>query len=124
MSEPMSEPMSERVNDAIASRPGGSWKTEIPSWIVLALMYGAAALAWGQSPDRIPVHWNQYGQANGWGGRFQGLLLIPLVATGLYLLLRFLPRLGCESRRSAFPSSRSTAALFPCWCGRTLMAPG
>jgi uncharacterized membrane protein len=66
---------------------------EILQWLVIAAMFAAAAIVWPSAPDRIPVHWNISGNADRYGGKFEGLLLLPIVALGLYLLLRFLPRI-------------------------------
>jgi uncharacterized membrane protein len=70
-----------------------SWRTEWPHWLLLAAMFALAATTWGSAPDRIPVHWNIAGQVDRWGGRFEGLLSIPLLALGIYLLMRVLPGL-------------------------------
>lgn len=69
-----------------------SGRGEWPQLLLLTAMFGAAFAAWGSSPDRIPVHWGMSGAPDRWGGRFEGLLLLPLLALGLYLLLAFLPR--------------------------------
>ena len=69
------------------------WRLETPQIVLIALMFAAAAVAWPMAPDRIPVHWNAAGAIDRYGGRFEGLLLLPLMALGLYLLMRFLPNL-------------------------------
>jgi uncharacterized membrane protein len=70
-----------------------AWKIEVPQWIILAGMFVAAGVAWPYAPDRIPVHWNINGQVDRYGGRFEGLFLMPLVALGIYALLLVLPRI-------------------------------
>lgn len=70
-----------------------SWRTEWPHWLLLATMFLLAATSWAGAPERIPVHWNVAGQVDRYGGRFEGILLLPLFGAALYLLLRFLPRL-------------------------------
>ncbi len=70
-----------------------SWRTEWPHWLLLAVMFVLAATTWRVTPDRIPMHWNAVGQVDGWGGKFEGLLAVPLVALGIYLLLLLVPRL-------------------------------
>ncbi|TMQ69582.1 MAG: DUF1648 domain-containing protein [Candidatus Eisenbacteria bacterium] len=62
-------------------------------WLLIAAMFALAAWTWSAAPDRLPVHWGITGQADRWGGKFEGLLLMPLVAMGLYLLTAFLPRI-------------------------------
>lgn len=68
-------------------------KVEVPQWLLLGAMFGAAALFWGRAPERIPVHWNFQGQVDRFGGKFEGLLLLPLIALGVYLLLLLAPRI-------------------------------
>jgi uncharacterized membrane protein len=62
-------------------------------WLTLAAMFLASILVWPVAPEELPVHWNAAGEVDAYGGRFQGLLLLPLLATAVYLLMRFLPRL-------------------------------
>lgn len=56
-------------------------------------MFLAATLAWPRVPVRVPVHWGINGEVDRYGGRFEGVWLVPLLALGSYLLLRFLPQL-------------------------------
>jgi uncharacterized membrane protein len=60
---------------------------------VIAAMFITAAVRWSSVPDRIPIHWNAAGEVDGYGGKFMGLLFLPLLVLGLYFLLAFLPRL-------------------------------
>jgi uncharacterized membrane protein len=70
-----------------------SWRTEWPYWVLLAAMLALAVWSWPNAPDRIPVHWGVSGQVDRYGGKFEGLLAIPLLAVGIYLAMRFLPRI-------------------------------
>lgn len=69
------------------------WRVELPALLLLGSMFVAAALAWGTAPERLPVHWNLSGEVDRYGGRFEGLLGMPLLTLGLYVLLLLLPRL-------------------------------
>ena len=60
---------------------------------LIAVMFLIAASAWAVAPERIPIHWNLQGEVDGYGGKFVGLLLLPLMAFGLYWMLLLLPRL-------------------------------
>jgi len=58
-------------------------------WLARALlvaMFAAAAWTWPSAPARIPIHWNIAGQIDGYGSKFTGLLLMPLVALAGYAL--------------------------------------
>jgi uncharacterized membrane protein len=70
-----------------------AWKVEVPQWIILAGMFAGAAIAWPHAPGRIPVHWSINGQVDRYGGRLEGLFLMPLVALGIYVLMLVLPRI-------------------------------
>jgi uncharacterized membrane protein len=60
---------------------------------VLVAMFGWAAFGWSTASDRRPTHWNLHGEVDRYGGRFEGMLVLPLIALALYLLLLFLPRI-------------------------------
>jgi uncharacterized membrane protein len=68
-----------------------SWRVELIQLLVIAAMFGAAAWCWQLVPERLPVHWNLEGQVDRWGGKFEGLLLLPIISTGLYLLMLAVP---------------------------------
>lgn len=70
-----------------------SARSELPQWGLIAAMWMLSAVAWTEVPDRIPVHWGLSGEVDRYGGRTEGLLLLPLVAVGVYALLRLAPRL-------------------------------
>ena len=70
-----------------------TWRTEWPLWVFLAAMFVGAAIMWPNAPDRIPIHWDLHGDVNGYGGKFEGLLLIPVIALVIYGLFALAPRL-------------------------------
>ena len=70
-----------------------SWRTEWPLWLLLAAMFTLAAVSWSAVPDRMPVHWGLSGEPDRWGGRFEGLLLLPVIAVVVYLVLLAAPRI-------------------------------
>ena len=70
-----------------------TWRTEWPHGLLLAVMFALAAATWSTAPVRIPAHWNLAGQVDRYGGRFEGLLAIPLLALAIYGMMIFLPRL-------------------------------
>jgi len=70
-----------------------TWKAELPLLALLAAMVVLAAMSWGSAPDRIPTHWNLRGEVDGYGGKTTGLLLMPAMGVGLYVLMLFLPRI-------------------------------
>jgi len=75
------------------SGTGAFARREWPHWLVILGLFAASAWAWGRVTLPMPTHWNIRGEVDGYGGRFEGLLLVPLIAAGLYVLLLVLPRL-------------------------------
>jgi uncharacterized membrane protein len=70
-----------------------NWRIEWLSLVLIAGMFIAAVIVWPNAPDSIPVHWGISGEVDRYGGKFEGLLLTPLMAAGIYLMLLFLPRI-------------------------------
>lgn len=68
--------------------------------LVVAAMFVAAAVVWPLAPDSIPVHFGLSGEPNRYGGKVEGLLVLPLVALGVLVLLKVLPRI--DPRRARY----------------------
>jgi uncharacterized membrane protein len=68
-----------------------TWRTEIAPLLPIVAMFVTAALCWSSVPDRMAVHWNLQGEPDGYSGKLSGLLLLPLVSLGVYLLTLVLP---------------------------------
>jgi uncharacterized membrane protein len=68
-------------------------RAELPQLILIAGMFVLAATRWSTTPERVPVHFGLSGETDRIGGKFEGLLLLPLVALAAYLLMRFGPRI-------------------------------
>jgi len=71
---------------------------------------------WGRVPDRVPVHWNVVGEVDRYGSRAEGLLVLPVVALGLWILLAVVPRFDqtgnlARSRR-AYDGIRTASLYF------------
>ena len=68
-------------------------------------------------PDQMPIHWNFRGEVDGYGGKFAGLLLLPLTAVGIYLLMLLVPlvdpgRLNYRNFARAYNVFRLVIVLF------------
>jgi uncharacterized membrane protein len=61
------------------------WRVELTQLALIAGMFLIAAVSWSHVPDTIPTHWNAYGEVDDYGGKFTGLLLLPLVTLMIYL---------------------------------------
>lgn len=89
-------------------------------WLSMAAMlamFAVAAWAWPQVPERVPTHWNFAGEVDGYGGRFVGLMLLPITTLGVYLLMLAAPlvdpgKLNYENFVRAFSAIRLAFVLF------------
>jgi len=75
--------------------------------VVLAWIVAIAALPY--LPETIPVHWNMYGEADGFTGRLAGAFGLPAIMTLTLLLLIVLPRF--DAMRVTFDDSRDIYAI-------------
>jgi len=76
------------------------------SSIIIALMFAISLWAWPQVPAdaQVPTHWNAAGQADDFGPKWLGLLLLPLVCVGvvaLFSLIRYIDPKRANIERSA-----------------------
>jgi len=67
----------------------GYWKISSLGWLIVIAMFAVAIMEWSSAPDQIAAHWNGAGQVDGYGGKFAGLLLVPIIATLIWSLLNF-----------------------------------
>lgn len=70
-----------------------SWRRETPMLVILAGLWIASAVSWPLVDEPIPIHWDASGEVDRTGGKAEGLLMLPGITTGVYLLLAFLPRI-------------------------------
>ena len=71
-------------------------KPENQDYLLLSLGIIISALTvygWLNLPDQIAIHFNAAGEADGFADKTTGLLTIPLISTGLYLLFKLIPRI-------------------------------
>ena len=78
-------------------------------WASLALVlvqFVAAFYLYPRMPERVAIHWGLSGEADGYGSRFLGLFLIPIVSLVFLPFLVALPRLdpsgGIERFRGGY----------------------
>ncbi len=69
-----------------------TWRTEWPHWLLLGGMFLLAAMTWPWAPEQIPMHWSIDGQVDRYGGRFEGLLAMPLLSLVVYAGMLLMPR--------------------------------
>ncbi len=67
--------------------------THIAFWSLVLLMIAFGAWAYPMLPDQIASHWNIAGEADGFMGKFWGVLLFPLMTAGIGLLFALIPKI-------------------------------
>ena len=75
-------------------------RIEVVQWVLIGAMFVLAVALWPSTPDRVPVHWGFAGEPDRYGGKAEGLLLLPLITLGVYLLMLFVPRI--DPRRAEY----------------------
>lgn len=101
------------------ARAGDNAPVERRAVLFSRLAWGIAALAWivafaalPHLPEVIPVHWNIYGQADGFSSRVAGAFSLPVIIALTVVLLSVMPRM--ESMRDRFAESRDIYAIVIC----------
>ena len=78
-------------------RPGGyvlttaTFVADWPALLLLLLSLAAGLFLYPRLPARVPSHWNLAGQVDGYASRPWGAVGIPLLSTGIYLLMLVVP---------------------------------
>ncbi|MGF1567119.1 MAG: SdpI family protein [Nodosilinea sp.] len=85
------------------------------SSLAVAAMVALSLWVWPQLPatQQIPVHFGIDGTPDRYGGKFEGLLLTPLIAAGITLLLAVLPNIDPRAQNLL----RSETAYAATWYG-------
>jgi uncharacterized membrane protein len=79
-----------------------------PLCIAAMIIFGA--VIYNQLPAQVPMHWGINGQVDRTGSRLEGALLLPRLSSGVWLLMRVLPRI--DPRRASYAEFQDTFNLF------------
>src|SRR5579862_9293187 len=71
---------------AVQRRSAFDWILEGLAVAALAIIIGTVAVHWTELPAKVPRHFGISGSPDGWGNK-NGMLLLPLITVGLYILL-------------------------------------
>ncbi len=86
----------------------GTSRKEIPALVLLGGWFVAVAILWQKVPDRLPVHMGHTGEIDAYGGKFVGLLLLPLVSLALYVFMFYITRWD-----KSFQTGRNRVGAYP-----------
>lgn len=82
------------------------------SLAIVGLQVLIAVVAFPFLPPIVPIHWDALGHPDGYASRWNPTILFPLIALGVYLLMRFMltlgPRLGGRAQVAANAQTRMT----------------
>jgi len=94
------------MNDRLADGASG---------FLVALMFAAALWALSELPPdaRVAVHWNLDGSADGFMGKWAGLLFIPLLGAVIWFLSVYLPNGWTFPGKPELPAA-ARRALYVC----------
>jgi len=66
-------------------------RADWPDILLILVSLVAGALVYPYLPDQVPSHWNIRGEVDNYSSRLWGAYGIPLLNTGIYLLMLLLP---------------------------------
>ena len=91
-------------------------KREAPTLLVLLVPFLVMPILWDRLPDEIPTHWDLRGEPDGYSSKAFGLLLLPGLSVGIYLLYWLIPKIDPKRKlaadRKPLPAFRFFTALF------------
>ncbi len=76
-----------------------SLRTEILSWILIAVALGFSLALYARLPESIPAHWNIHGRPDGFTSKPWGAFVVPIVMIALYLVFLVLPKISPRGYR-------------------------
>ena len=84
--------------------------TSIIALVMIALALVAGALLWNQLPDQMASHWNVNDEVDGTMPKIWGVLLMPLITLGMFVLFLIVP--GIDPLKANIAKFRESFNLF------------
>jgi uncharacterized membrane protein len=69
-------------------------RIDIISILIIVAIFIIAFNIYPSMPDRMPIHWNAKGEIDGYGNKFMGVFLFPIIVLAIYLLFFFIPKIS------------------------------
>jgi uncharacterized membrane protein len=69
-------------------------KKELVPLTLILLMFIASSFLYSSMPEKMPIHWNSKGEIDGYGSRFTGLFLMPIITLIIYIVLSMIPKIA------------------------------
>ena len=67
--------------------------------ILVIISWAIGVMAYANAPDIVPIHWNLEGKPDNFAPKDIGLFLLPIINTGLYLFLYFIPKIDPKNEQ-------------------------
>ncbi|MDI6879927.1 MAG: SdpI family protein [Desulfitobacteriaceae bacterium] len=80
-------------------------KSDLLLLLLILLSFVPGLVLYGQLPERMPSHWNVYGQVDGYSSKAFATLFFPGLNLGMYFLFLVLPRLDPKRKNYALFTS-------------------
>lgn len=64
------------------------------SIFLIIVVFAFAFYIYPTMPEKMPTHWNSTGEIDGYGNRFMGVFLFPIIMVFIYLLFLFIPKIA------------------------------
>jgi len=83
------------------------------SGAVVLVLFAISAFVWARIPagESVCTHWNAAGECDGYGSKFVGILLMPIITVGIVGLFALIPRIEPRAAHMAL-SSKAYAAVW------------
>ena len=75
-----------------------NWKKEIPSFILITILFASAFILYPSLPDQIPLHWNINGEIDRYGSKLFGTFLMPVMTLFIAVLMLYIPFIDPKKR--------------------------
>lgn len=68
-------------------------KRECHLLLILIIPFIVGAVLYPHMPEQVPIHWNIYGEVDGYGSKLFGTFGLPVLNVGMYILFLYFQRL-------------------------------
>ena len=75
---------------------------KIVSFVLVAIPFLLLLIYWADVPDQVPMHWTAQGEIDRYSESKNGILVLPCVGLGLFLLMFVFPRIDPKGNFAQF----------------------
>jgi uncharacterized membrane protein len=71
---------------------------KVSLWGMVLISWIATIVCYEYLPDKIPMHWNIYGQVDNWSDKFPGAFVFPAIVLIVAVLLTLVPKMDPKKK--------------------------